>query len=222
MNNVFMIWFGDEMPETRKNSIEQFEKVSETNVVLITDENVGDYILDSEPLHPAFQYLSLVHRADYLRTYLMNFHGGAYSDVKPTTGSWLESFEKLNDSDDKWAIGYREINKRAVCFPTGNKRFRKCWHQLIGVCAFICKPQTDFTKCWYNQMISLLDEKHKELEAHPARPHVANDRADLPTSHTRYPMYWNEMLGRIFHPLSYEYRNKLLKTLPKPIFKDYK
>ena len=50
------------------------------------------YILQEHPLHQSFNYLSETHKADYLRTYFMRFHGGGYSDIKKTSGSWIDSF----------------------------------------------------------------------------------------------------------------------------------
>lgn len=32
------------------------------------------------------------------------------------------------------------------------------------------------------------------------------------------PIEWNEMLGRIFHRVIYNYKNKILNTLPISIF----
>ena len=37
-----------------------------------------------------------------------------------------------------------------------------------------------------------------------------------------YPIEWNEMLGRIFHNISYKYKEYLLNTLPISIFKNYR
>ena len=36
-----------------------------------------------------------------------------------------------------------------------------------------------------------------------------------------YPISWTEILGDIFHPLTSKYRDKILFTIPIPIFKDY-
>jgi hypothetical protein len=38
----------------------------------------------------------------------------------------------------------------------------------------------------------------------------------------RYPIGWCELLGRIFHHVCYKYKEKLLNTLPQPVFYDYK
>jgi hypothetical protein len=221
MNTVFMIWFGDEMPEIRKNSIKQFEKVSETNAVLITEENVDDYILDSEPLHSAYECLSWTHKSDYIRAYLMRFYGGGYSDVKMTTGSWKDSFEKLNGSD-ALANGYKELSKRSV--PAGGG-LRKNWHRLIGCSAFICKPQTKFTEDWYNKMMLTLDKNLKQLKKYPAKGCCDRFRGgprNPITNQRRYPFRWQDLLARNFHWINLKYTDEILTTLPKPNFDSYK
>lgn len=213
MSVVYMFWFGDNMSDDRKRCFEQFKKISETKVILITYKNLNNYILDSEPLHPAFKYLSYTHQADYLRTYFMNFYGGGYSDIKMTTGSWKKSFDDLYNSD-KWINGYQEIGYNGVAV----NYLKSNWYELIGNAAYICKPQTNLTKEWYNEMLLLLDNKLEKLKKYPAiHP---QDCAEV--SRGKYPIEWNEMLGRIFHRICYKYKNKLLKTLPTSIFKNYR
>ena len=101
---IYTFWTGDnEMPENRKRCLYLIKKLSNVDVILITKDNLNQYIL--EPLHPSYEYLSFTHRADYLRTYFMHFYGGGYSDIKETTGSWDKYFDIL-DSSDYYAIGY--------------------------------------------------------------------------------------------------------------------
>ena len=107
--NIYCFWTGNNpISENRRKCLEQLIKVSKCNVILVTPSTLNEYILDEHPLHPSFNYLSETHKADFLRTYFMRFHGGRYSDIKKTTGSWIESFEKLKKSD-KWIIGYKEV-----------------------------------------------------------------------------------------------------------------
>lgn len=82
------------------NSIEQLKTITECNIIFIDKNNLKNYILHDYPLHNGYEYLSAVHKADYLRTYFMNFYGGGYSDIKKTTGSWKKSFEDLYNSDN--------------------------------------------------------------------------------------------------------------------------
>uniref|UniRef100_A0A6C0I4I0 Uncharacterized protein n=1 Tax=viral metagenome TaxID=1070528 RepID=A0A6C0I4I0_9ZZZZ len=82
-NIIYCFWTGDnKMSNARIECLNNLRTVSECNVLLITKDNLSNYILNDVPLHPSFNYLSETHKADYLRTYFMNFYGGGYSDIK--------------------------------------------------------------------------------------------------------------------------------------------
>jgi hypothetical protein len=204
MNNIYCFWTGDNaMTENREKSIQQLIEVSGCNIILVTKKELPKYILPEHPLHEAYEYLSETHRADYLRTYFMNFYGGGYSDIKKTTASWVVSFNELNNSD-YWICGYKEI-EGGVAYPPYSDKY----NELVGNGAYICKPQTELTKEWYNSMILLLDSKLENLKRNPAR-----FPQDCSESGYGYPIEWNEMLGRIFHRVSYKYKEYILNTLP--------
>lgn len=210
---IYCFWTGNnEMSDNRIECLENLKNVSECNVLLITKYNLSDYILSDVPLHPAFQYLSETHKADYLRTYFMHFYGGGYSDIKKTTGSWIPSFNALKCNDNYWICGYKEINGGVAYEPHSDK-----WELLIGNGAYICKPQTLLTKEWYNSMLALLDIKLELLKINPS-----THPQDSSESGTGYPIGWNEMLGRIFHNISYKYKEHILNTLPISIFNNYR
>ena len=207
-NKIYCFWTGDnKMSKQRKVCLNQLKDKSQSNVILVTPETLDNYILEDHPLHEAFIYLSETHKADYLRTYFMRFHGGGYSDVKKTTGSWTESFDKLNKSD-KWIIGYKEIPGGAVLGR---------WEVLVGNCAYICKPNTPFVIEWYDEMIKLLNMKLTALKKNPA-----THPQERPCDGNGYPMEWNQMLGRIFHKINYKYKDKTINTLPISIFHYYR
>ena len=88
------------------------------------------------------------------------------------------------------------------------------YSELIGNGAYICKPMTELTQEWYNEMIILLDSKLQALIQFPAT--YTRDCSE--TSNGKYPMGWNEMLGRIFHKVCYKYKDKLLNTLPRFVY----
>lgn len=73
-------------------------------MILVTPENVADFIVEGSPFHPIYEHLSLVHRSDYLRAYLMYHHGGAYTDLKRQRGSLTEAIELLNADPDRWLV----------------------------------------------------------------------------------------------------------------------
>jgi len=211
MNTIYCYWTGNnEMSQNRKNCLEQLINTSKCKVILVTPQNLHEYILPEAPLHQAYQYLSQTHKADYLRTYFMHFHGGGYSDIKKTTGSWEKSFEDLRQSNC-WICGYPEVENGVGYAPYADK-----WRELIGNGAYICKPKTPLTTEWYNDMIALLDRKLPELKLNPAK-HPRDHKSE----HSEYPIGWIEMLGEIFHRVSYKHKEYVLNTLPISIFHDY-
>jgi hypothetical protein len=198
------------MSSTRVENLKQLQTVSECDVVLVTETNLHEYILSDHPLHPAFTYLSETHKADYLRTYFMNFHGGGYSDIKKTTGSWINCFHHMNTSD-MWICGYKEVEGGVAYTPNADK-----WREMVGNGAYICKPQTPLTQEWYSALLQLLDSKLDALRENPSR--FPQDCSEV----SSYPIAWNEMLGRIFHKVSYIHNNKCINLLPISIFSDYR
>lgn len=210
--NIYILWTEDNpLTENRINSINQLKLISECNIILINNENLSKYILSEYPLHPAYNYLSAVHKSDYLRTYLMHFHGGGYSDIKKTKGSWKKSFENLYNSD-KWIIGYQEIkNGNAPTVP------QESYNKLIGNGCYICKKKTPLTNEWYNNLIYILNNKLNQLKIYPAKNLRDCNRKD-----NKYPIKWTEILGNIYHPLILKYNDKVLKTLPMCICNNYK
>lgn len=211
--NIYCFWTGENtLTPARKECLQQLIETSQCNVILVTKQTLHQYLLPEHPLHPSYEYLSETHKADYLRTYFMHFHGGGYSDIKKTTGSWVQSFDDLNKSD-YWVCGYKEVGWGGVAYtPLCDK-----WEELVGNGAYICKPQTPLTNEWYNTMIQFLDSKLEELKKHPSTHYT-----DSKESGSGYPIEWNEMLGRIFHKVSYQYKERLLNTLPISIFHSYR
>ena len=108
---VFTFWTGSNpLTENRKKCLENIKTVIGVPIILITKDNLSEWILKDYPLHEAYTYLSSVHKADYLRCYFMHHYGSGYTDIKYQTGSWLNSFNKLNNDTNAIGIGYKEIN----------------------------------------------------------------------------------------------------------------
>jgi len=210
-NTLYCFWTGsNEMSDSRKQCLEQLKQVSDMNVVLVTKENLDKYILPDYPLHEAYKYLSETHKSDYLRTYFMNFYGGGYSDIKRATGSWKPAYEELVKSD-YWICGYKEIGPNGVWYLP-NKQY---WEQLVGSCCFICRPNTPLTNDWYRGMIDILDRKLDVLRTNPATfPQDCNDCGSGYSSTSGYPLGWTEILGQVFHRVTFDYRDHILQTLP--------
>jgi mannosyltransferase OCH1-like enzyme len=210
--NIYCFWTGDNnISENRLNCVKQLKENSKCYISLIMKNDLPDYISSNHPLHESFQYLSFTHKSDYLRTYFMNHYGGGYSDIKKTTGPWINAFDELFLSD-YWFNGYKEVQGGVACGP-GER-----WTELIGNGAYISKPNTPFTNEWYNAMIAKLDTKLDTLKKYPASYPQDGDGSIK----TNYPIYWSEILGSIFHCVIYKYINKILRTLPPSIFNNYR
>lgn len=214
-NHIYCFWTGkNEMSENRRKSFESLKENSGSNVILIHPSNLDSYLLEDEPLHEAFPYLSYTHRADYLRTYFMHFYGGGYSDIKNTPDSWEKAFEDMKTHPEAYINGYSEKQTGDIAYGPVSHLYKK----LVGNCAYIVRPNTPFTREWYNEMISLLDQKLPLLKKMTVDPNVPDNQSE------QYPIEWNEMLGRIFHKVLSKYvdSDKILYTVPYPIVNNYR
>jgi FkbM family methyltransferase len=210
---VRTFWTGvNAMSDVRKGCLEKLRVATGVHVVLYTPETIRHLELPDAPFHPAFEHLSAVHRADFLRTYCMHFYGGGYSDIKIPTRTWTDAFATIETDDDAWIVGYQEIAGGVAYGP-----MEDMWKHIIGNGAYICKPRTPLTQDWYDNMMRLLDEKLPELKLNPA----PDARACAETSKTGYPIEWNEMLGRIFHRVIWPHIAHVRNTLPPPVLEGY-
>jgi hypothetical protein len=219
------------MSDLRKQALDTLPNAG-VPVEFLTDDDVNRWVVTSEPLHPAWQYLSSIHRADYLRTYLMHHHGGGYADVKPTVSSWVPIFDLL-DQGDLLGAGYEEVGPHGVArlgVDFSGSRYRRTlsanywrlrwlrrnYRKLLGNCAYVFFPGTDFTSAWFRELHRRLDVLLPALEAHPARGPRDKPGEMIDGSRSRYPVPWSHILGDIFHPLTYRYRRRLSRDLPAP------
>ena len=199
---LYCYWTGtNKMSEDREKHLKALEK-TQFNVILVTKDNLDKYI--NEPLHEGYEYLSETHKADYLRTYFMHFYGGGYSDIKTPTDSWMNSYKELYNNPNKWIIGIQELSNGPSLEHLKDK-----YNDLIGNGAYICKANTPLTQKWYSTMMSVMDSKLENLKKYPSRTPQEIYSDEYP-----YPFKWSELLGDIFHPLIYEYREHVLYTLP--------
>lgn len=235
---VFVFWTGENaLSENRQRSLESMRNTG-LEPVLVTGRNLHEYV-PAERLHPAYPFLNLAHRADYLRCYFMRHHGGGYSDLKYTESSWMDVYHALDGNPDAWAAGFREGGPRGVADIYLSSRQRReglgsniraqwqwrflQWHyrKLIGTCAFIFKEGTPLVEEWWQTLNQRLDALYPELEKHPARypkelPGQINEGVK-----SRYPVPWTYLLGDILHPLVYQHRERILYDLPAPDFSNY-
>ena len=201
---VYCFWTGhNAMSANRQRCLASMKENIGVPLILITPDNLQEYILDSHPLHEAYPYLSNVHKSDYLRAYFMHHHGGGYADIKLHHGYWPPIFKKLKKCKNAYLIGYHEKSADVVAPVEGilGQDLRTYYRYLLGNCSYICKPYTPFTTEWIRQQNIVLDEKFDEIKENPG-----NIMGDNPG----YPLKWTELLGNIFHPLCLKYHRNLL------------
>jgi hypothetical protein len=222
---IFCAWTGtNAISANRLSSLFSVFINSGCPVCFITEKYLKDWQLPTDPFHPAFEYLSETHKADYLRVYLMHHYGGGYTDIKPTHRNWNTFFARLIDSD-KFALGYTEIGPQGVAPVGGDTEIllKNNFSQLIGLCAFIFKPKSVLTYEWLAQTDKLLDQKISLLMKHRAQFPQDCLGTRLPNGDTsQYPLRWTELLGDIFHPLIYKYREFIIHDNIAPDFSNYR
>jgi hypothetical protein len=216
MINLYCFWMGKDRMNENRNKCYLSLKNSELNIILITPDNLDEYII--EPLHIGFKYLSEVHKSDYLRSYFMYFHGGGYSDIKYTNKSWVDSINMLHLNNDILVVGYKELiyGVPKIEDDNINNLCQTNWHKLIGNDAYIFKKKTVIADEWYKKTQQKMDEKYSELVKFPSK----NIR-QIYTDEYKYPFRWAELLGEIFHPIIYKYNNMISQILPPPSFENY-
>ena len=218
---IFLFWTGDnQMSSNRRKCLESFHLNSFCNVELVDSHNLSDWLVSD--LHPAFHYLSFTHRSDYLRCYFMHHYGGGYSDIKFCSFDWRPYFKQLLNSDlGAYMCGYSERSPNSVASP--RTAIRSGYQCLPGMGHFIFKAYTPLTSMWITRVHSYLDNLMDPLIENPGTYHPRavfggvhshNLCLRLRFYNSRYPLHWNSLLGQILHPLSYEYMNNLILTMP--------
>lgn len=200
---IYVFWTGtNELTENRKLGLESIRKKSGVAVKLVTPDNLSDYIVDGYPLHPAYEYLSLIQKSDYLRCYFMLHHGGGYVDIKPCLDSWKNLFEKLNASNH-WCLGKREKFVGGVPTLGGNigaDCFKYHNNLISNSGGFIYKPQSPIAKEWMDEINLRLDFYLPDLKKNPGDAFGSGN----------YPIPWAVLAGHIMAPLILKYHDKVI------------
>ena len=222
---VWCFWTDDnDMSDQRRQCLDNMAQATECNVVLVTKATLVNFLCPGHPLHTAYQSLSATHRADYLRAYFLFHYGGGYSDIKMQTGSWIDSFENMETHQQLTAVGYREVPGGVPVHLTteSGSPLSVCWQLLIGNGAYIFRRDTEFLRLWFTRLHRVLDKRSRDLKLHPAR--FAQDCRGIEHNGTvsEYPLRWSEILGDIFHPICYQFRDEVMNTLPTPVFHGYR
>ena len=217
---IYIFWTGDnEITPNRLEGIKSLEKVCGVEVKLVTPKNLQEYIKKDDPLPEAYQYLSLNHRSDYLRSYFMYHYGGGYADIKKYYKSWVSAFDKL-DWSDAYVIGYPEVGFWGAANQDVDNHNLKIdlwnhWRYLIGNGAFICRAHTKMAAEWHTIVKNRLISYTEQLREHPAKDFFGQNQD--------YPLSWASMQGDVFHPFCLKYHDRLLKDKAlRPSFENYR
>lgn len=213
---VYVFWTeSNDLTPRRKNNLEILRNNCGVELKFLNHETIQTYELPDNKFHPAYQYLSATAKSDYLRSYFMNFHGGAYCDIKRAEWNWSSYFNELENSD-KWIMGYRLPCDIDVAVDINDPEYdlmKNNWYNLIGAGAMICKPNTPMTQYWFQIMTDILDAKLDLLRSNPAK-HV-RDKLGWVTN-SGYPLRWSEIGPETFMKSCFKYRDKLSYNLPRP------
>lgn len=217
-NVIYCFWTGDnELTPNRRRCLETIRLNNPaTPVVLVTRRNLGEYVLEGHPLHPAFEHLSLNHRSDYLRCYFMHHHGGGYSDIKECFEPWLPAITSLQAQPEKWALGYTEVSSDLCAWLPDNLGvdIRRHFRSLIGNGAFVVRPGTPLTTEWYAEVHRRLDYYASLLAEHPG---------DVWGSNPGYPVPWTGLQSLVFQPVCMKYLDRLIHDDSiKPSFENHR
>lgn len=162
----------NEITPNRQAGIDSIRALNEgLDVVLITPEELSTVEAPGHPLHKAHEHLSLVHRSDYLRVYLMHHHGGAYADIKPMHSGFRNAIDRLNSDVDAWMIGYREYSSDRVGGrdQRPGHGIRRRFRSIAGAGAFALRPGTPLTGEWLREIerrLSYYASIRADMEGH--------------------------------------------------------
>ena len=237
IDRIFGFWTGENpMSDKRKAGWKSFGATG-LKPILVTGSTIDAWIVPDHPLHPAYPFLSPVHRSDYLRAYFMHLHGGGYADIKPQSGSWLAAVERIERSRLLWGGGYREVRGGTVWLQNApimgrqhvlshrvprmvasaaTLAMRAARPLLIGNGAYFFKAGSPLTCAWLVEVERRLDLMLPALKHAPAD----NVRARLGDANG-YPVPWSGIHGDVLHPLALRFAHRLSRDLPRPSFTDY-
>jgi hypothetical protein len=141
------------------------------DVIVVTPGNLRRYL---DP-HPAYNYLSLTHRADYLRLCLLHRYGGVYLDMDTVA---LRPLTEV----------YGELAAHDLVTYDGEP-----WGEVFGISVFgPTRRDSSLTRAWSEALERLLDHRHDALAAH--RRTDPNPDGDC--------LGWSEILRDVVTPIA--------------------
>ena len=217
---IWCFWYNGQMNENRTRSFEMMRSNLGVPLCLITKENLSEFILAEYPLHPAFQWLSDVHKSDYLRIYFLHHYGGGWHDIKPTLANFKQVWSEFDDQE-VYFVGRPEIaGGPARVFDSEGRWMPDFWNDLVGCGWWVGRPRTPLSADMYQKINELLDVNYELLKRYPAKTPFDKKKKSkfswipfIKLKYKGYPLPWT-VFGNIFHPLNYKYRAHVRQNLP--------
>lgn len=214
---IWCFWYKGDMNDNRIRSLNYMKKHIGVPLCLITKDNLPEFILEGSPLHPAFEYLSDVHKSDYLRIYLLHHYGGGWHDIKPIQTSYHSAWSGFANPEC-YLVGKPEIKGGAAkVYDSAGRWMPSMWRDLVVTNRWVGRANTPFSQDMFRAINQLLDKNLEKLKKNPAR-HPYDKKRCLWKRLLRfelndYPLAWT-VVGNIFHPLNYKYLSHISPTLP--------
>ena len=210
---IYCFWTGNNpITPNRLKGLETMHKNIGVHIEFLDKSGIEERILPEAPLHPAYRYLSCIHKSDYLRCYFMHHFGGGYADIKPYSknNNWRQCFALINADRNIDVIGMHEVVNgspyREYNTPVGREK-------LLGNGFFIARKKSEFTSLWYEELMRLMDRRLEDLKANPATDEFGGEN---------YPLRWGEVQGEVFHKIImslYDRNPKKFRNVLRPGWK---
>lgn len=217
---IWCFWTGNNpMSKERAGCLHVLSENSGAEVQLVNPKNLKDYEVEGDPFHEGYEYLSLTHKSDYLRSYFMYHYGGGYSDIKDYEFDWMPYWGLLEESDKDF-IGAPELHRDHIA--SSDPFVVREFENLATVRYFIFKRKTEFAKLWKEATEKKMDEILYQLKIQDGSYHpravsggnIFDPQGDERSWPDGYPLAWNDLLGQIVHQLQYENLDRFLVEIP--------
>lgn len=230
---IWCYWEGAAMDNNRLESFNLLKAHIEVPICLLTPQNIHHFELAEHPFHAALSYLSIVHRSDYIRAYMMHHYGGGWHDIKATRMSFAECWNAFEDPT-VYLIGRPEsYNGAAKVYDEAGLYMPDYWADLVSVPAWIARGHSPLSLQIISQMEAYLDTQLPILIKHPAKHPREKYIAPKHLLHylfirikhfyskrnPYYPIPWT-LFGNIYHPAVYAFREHVSDKLPQDSIKN--
>lgn len=230
---VWCYWEGKPMTGNRQLSFSYLIQNIGVPVCLITPENLPLFLKESHRLPKSYADLSIVHRSDYIRAYLLHHYGGAWHDIKATEVSYSKVWDVFEDPNI-WMVGRPEQpNGAARSYDLANRYMPDYYHDLIAVPSWVGRPNTALSKQLLFGIEAIINQHGELLSRYPSKhPRDKKINCKSPIKRlfqiikfryqgksTKYPLEWT-LFGNVFHPCVLQYQSHISRNLPVDITKN--